>query len=172
MGTKLPHEELFDIIDTDGNGELSRNEMQHGMRKLGITLTPVELDAVLRAFDSDGNGTIQFEEFFDLLNDYALNEMAPPEEDTSDAKMFGYKVQQRVKGLVKPSKREMPQFGARLDDKEEQGTVLGPGKIKGTVMVRFDSGTTLNLKPSQIRAATQQVKRRSSTTLLRASTMG
>jgi len=148
---KLSHEELFEKIDADGNGQLSRQEMQIGLRKLGITLLPIELDAVLRAFDSDGNGTVDFEEFYDVLKDYELNEMGEiaQEDDSLNAQMCGFEVGARVRSLLKPSKRDLPAFGQNLNE-NETGTVIGPGRLKGTVMVRFDSKSVLNVKPNHI----------------------
>ena len=50
--------DLFVRMDANGNGTLSRDEMQHALSSLGICLTPPQLLRVMDALDRDGNGMI------------------------------------------------------------------------------------------------------------------
>ncbi|KAF4634399.1 hypothetical protein G7Y89_g3712 [Cudoniella acicularis] len=65
-----PEEELraaFNVFDRDHNGVISAAELREVMISLGETLTPAELDEIMREVDADGNGTIDFEEFLQVL---------------------------------------------------------------------------------------------------------
>ena len=55
--------EMFDLLDTDGGGELDRKEISVGLFRLGIWLQPVELAAFLDALDEDGGGEVDMAEF-------------------------------------------------------------------------------------------------------------
>ena len=49
-------DELFDLIDTNGDGELSREEVVAASAKLGMT--EAEADSLFDDLDADGNGTL------------------------------------------------------------------------------------------------------------------
>jgi Ca2+-binding EF-hand superfamily protein len=55
---------LFDRIDVDGSGTLDRNEISMLATKMGRGLKAEELDAAMAAMDKDGNGTVDFDEFY------------------------------------------------------------------------------------------------------------
>lgn len=57
-------ERTFSKIDTNSDGELDRGEMRAMFTDLGMSLTEDEENEVLRQIDSNGSGTIDFEEFF------------------------------------------------------------------------------------------------------------
>ena len=51
-------------MDADGNGELSRDELGAGCGgSFGVDLSALELDALVSAFDSNGDGSVSFAEF-------------------------------------------------------------------------------------------------------------
>eukprot|EP00435_Cladocopium_sp_Y103_P046650 s488_g13.t1 len=66
---RLSELELFHEIDQNGDGILTRSEMAAALRRLGCPLSPAELDGVLRCFDADGSGSIDFGEFYQILKD-------------------------------------------------------------------------------------------------------
>ena len=63
----------FSVFDEDGSGQITAKELRNVMSQFG--LTEEELDAMIKEVDSDGDASIDFEEFCQLV----------PEETTSEA---------------------------------------------------------------------------------------
>ena len=55
--------EVFDAIDSDGNGVLDRDEVAQATAKLQRPLFGRSLDQAMAAMDSDGDGVVTFTEF-------------------------------------------------------------------------------------------------------------
>ena len=55
---------LFDRIDVDGSGTLEREEIAMLATKMGRGLKSAELDSAMEAMDADGNGSVDFDEFY------------------------------------------------------------------------------------------------------------
>jgi hypothetical protein len=66
----------FGLLDRDGNGYLSRDEFAEGLKRMDVGLTDAQLTEVLDAVDTDGNGTVEYEEFLALLQAGASAEKA------------------------------------------------------------------------------------------------
>lgn len=154
----MTEKELFNKLDENDDGVLSKAEVSRGLRSMGITLLPSELDSVLRAFDTDGNGTIEFDEFFDLLSKHAQElglgcyKQPEPEYDL----IHGFRKGARVKSGVLLPHEECDQvrgskLGPELDRAQMGATVIGYGEQRGTVKVRFDmSSRTYNVRPEYL----------------------
>ncbi|KIY65364.1 calmodulin-like protein [Cylindrobasidium torrendii FP15055 ss-10] len=68
--TEDTEEELrqaFKVFDKDGSGSISRVELEQVMKSLGENLSGVELDAMIKEADVDGNGTIDYKEFVKMM---------------------------------------------------------------------------------------------------------
>jgi len=59
--------EAFQFFDSNGNGHISRFELKAVMMNLGEKLTDTECDALVREADLDGDGQIDYEEFYFLM---------------------------------------------------------------------------------------------------------
>jgi calmodulin len=55
---------LFQEADGDESGSLDRDEIATLARNLGRPLSDAELEEAMTAMDDDGNGTVEFEEFY------------------------------------------------------------------------------------------------------------
>lgn len=55
--------ELFNLLDKDGGGSISKDELAELMSTLGIKATPEEVEMMVREVDEDGSGEIDFGEF-------------------------------------------------------------------------------------------------------------
>lgn len=60
--------EAFKVFDKDGNGVISARELKHVMANLGEALTDFEVDAMIKEADMDGDGCINYAEFFTFVN--------------------------------------------------------------------------------------------------------
>lgn len=59
--------EAFDYFDKDGSGSISSDELLQVMRAMGQNPTEDELLNLVMEVDIDGNGTIDFPEFLDMM---------------------------------------------------------------------------------------------------------
>eukprot|EP00112_Aurelia_sp_Birch-Aquarium-sp1_P020861 Seg5474.2 transcript_id=Seg5474.2/GoldUCD/mRNA.D3Y31 product=Calmodulin protein_id=Seg5474.2/GoldUCD/D3Y31 len=59
--------EAFYIFDSDGSGSITTKELGHVMRGFGQTPTEAELQDMINEVDIDGNGTIDFPEFLNMM---------------------------------------------------------------------------------------------------------
>jgi len=64
---------VFRTMDNDGNRKLDAQEFFHGLNEVGCNLTNAETDALLAHFDTDHDGTVNFNEFLVAIRG-ALNE--------------------------------------------------------------------------------------------------
>ena len=53
----------FDAIDTDGSGEIDRDEMSQLLLRMGACVSEDSLDRMFQLLDADGNGSIERNEF-------------------------------------------------------------------------------------------------------------
>mmetsp|Transcript_53048 Transcript_53048/g.108134 ORF Transcript_53048/g.108134 Transcript_53048/m.108134 type:complete len:173 (-) Transcript_53048:220-738(-) len=60
-------EERFRSFDTNHNGSLERGELKDALGEMGKRPTDEEVDALLAVFDTDNNGTIELEEFDQMV---------------------------------------------------------------------------------------------------------
>ena len=59
--------ETFRIFDKDGTGFVSKQDLKEVMHFLGEDLTADELDEVIKDWDEDGDGQLNYEEFKTLM---------------------------------------------------------------------------------------------------------
>jgi hypothetical protein len=57
----------FDLFDADGDGHITVRELEAVMKTLGKTSTAPERAAMVAEVDADGSGTVEFEEFIELM---------------------------------------------------------------------------------------------------------
>ena len=60
--------EAFKIFDTNGNGQIGRQDMQDVIQVLGEDATDEEVDMMMLIADPDGNNLISFDEFAHCFN--------------------------------------------------------------------------------------------------------
>jgi len=75
--------EAFSIFDQDGNGEITIVELAKVMTQLGKTPSDAELQAIIKDVDKDGSGTIDFDEFCEMMHKQEAD--ALPENELREA---------------------------------------------------------------------------------------
>ena len=53
--------EIFNLVDRDGGGSITKEELGELMDTLGIDATPEEIDLMINEIDQDSYGEIDFE---------------------------------------------------------------------------------------------------------------
>jgi len=59
--------EAFSLFDKDGDGTIDADELGTVLRSLGHQPTEEEVEDMIREADTDGNGTIDFQEFIEMM---------------------------------------------------------------------------------------------------------
>merc|ERR1711981_189445 len=59
--------EAFDLFGTDGSGQIDAKELKVAMQALGFEPTQAEITKMVQEIDVDGNATIEFEEFVEMM---------------------------------------------------------------------------------------------------------
>ncbi|XP_023646763.1 calcium-binding protein 8 isoform X1 [Paramormyrops kingsleyae] len=65
--------EAFRVLDRDGNGFISKQELGMAMRSLGYMPSEVELAIIMQRLDMDGDGQVDFDEFVTILGPKLLS---------------------------------------------------------------------------------------------------
>ncbi len=68
--------EMLNRVDRNKDGILNRDEVRRGLAEIGVRLAPTELDSVMRAFDKDHNGKIDYLEFYTVLTKHRVETAA------------------------------------------------------------------------------------------------
>jgi calcium-dependent protein kinase len=55
--------DTFTVLDANGDGKLTINEMKEGIKKAGLKEIPEDLQQIMKDVDSDGSGVIDYTEF-------------------------------------------------------------------------------------------------------------
>ena len=105
----------FSILDKDGDGAMTTEELGAVMRSLGQNPTEAELQDMINEVDADGNGTIDFLEFLSLM----ARKMK--DTDTEEELVEGFKVFDRDgNGFISAAelRHVMMNLGEKLTDEE------------------------------------------------------
>ena len=71
-------DDLMKRLDSNKDGKLGRKELSDGLRTLGVSLLPSELDEVMKVFDKDGTGNVDYVEFYAVIREWKATAPAPP----------------------------------------------------------------------------------------------
>lgn len=55
--------QVFKILDKNNNRLIDSQELDAGLRDMGVNLVPEQVDCLLKYFDKDGSGQISLQEF-------------------------------------------------------------------------------------------------------------
>lgn len=61
---------IFESADANGNGAIEVKELVSLIRAAGHTITRVEAEGLIKEFDKNENGTLEFQEFVNMMNSF------------------------------------------------------------------------------------------------------
>lgn len=106
-------QEIFNLIDTDGSGCISPEELGALIEQVGLKITQEELDEMVKEIDIDNSGEIDFHEFLETMS-RDINPNYAPMEVCRAFKMFA---------------RSAPDGLIRMKDLDEALKVYLHGKV-------------------------------------------
>merc|ERR1712159_911400 len=114
---KAEVKEAFDLFDIDGSGAIDAKELKVAMQALGFEPTQSEVDRMVADIDIDGNSTVEFGEFVEMMEG-KMSEKDQVEEMKKAFKL--YDVDGKGKITFKDLKRVADEVGEKMDDAEIQ----------------------------------------------------
>ncbi len=109
--------EAFDLFDTDGSGAIDAKELKVAMRALGFDPKKDEVKKMIADVDTDGFGTIGFDDFMALMT-AKMAERDPREEILKAFRLFDDDETDKI--TFKNLKRVAKELGEQISDAELQ----------------------------------------------------
>jgi hypothetical protein len=146
---------LFQFMDDDGSGDITPEEFQLALKKLGVKLTNDEMEIVVKEIDEDGDGSISVSEFENAVQRHrdfkGFNSDgdidSSDEEDEEEAKAAAEKAEQEEKGqeaeeggIGKPILEEVLKRWTRHQLTNEAAVEAAPENVSG-IMQMFSPET-------------------------------
>lgn len=131
----------FDMFDKDGDGTVTTEELTAVLRSMGQNPTEAVVQEMMDDVDTDGSGTVEFDEFVGLMTKYLLS--SNPEEDLRESfKVFD----KDGNGFISAAELRlvMTNLGEKMTDAEVDEMILeadldGDGQINYEEFVRMMS---------------------------------
>lgn len=117
---KVEIKEAFELFDTDKDNALDYHELKVAMRALGFDVKKAEVLKILREFDKDGPGLIEFDDFQKVMTERIL-ERDPMEEIRKAFQLFDDDNTGRIS--LRNLRRVAKEIGENLDDEELQAMI-------------------------------------------------
>ena len=108
--------EIFNLVDLDKGGTISKDELKQLMNTLGLKPTQEELNQMVDEIDADGNGEIDFDEFVTVMSRKVNTSYTPTQ----------------VKAAFKVFERDCPQGYVSMSALEQALTTYGTEKLSLT----------------------------------------
>lgn len=136
----------FEMFDQDGGGDISLGELGRAMNVLGWNPTGCELKEIINTFDKDGKGTMNFDEFLDLMANWMQGDKTKSTEDelkeafrVFDKDGSGYIEWEELKYVMQTTGEE-PLTEKEVTEMMEEADKDGDGKIDYEEFVAMMTG--------------------------------
>jgi len=139
--------EAFSLFDKDGDGKITREELEEVMRNLvSAQATQEDIADMIHNMDTDGNGTVEFEEFLEhMLATQNLGEKDHNEELYEAFKIFD----KDGNGLI--SREELGEVMGKLGERltsEEVEEMINEADIDGDGQIDYKEFVNMMSKKS------------------------
>ena len=112
--------EAFDLFDTDKTGTIDYHELKVAMRALGFDVKKQEVLGLMREYDRDGAGQIEYPDFLEIMTT-KIAERDPVEEILKAFKLFDEDNTGRIS--LRNLRRVARELGETMTDEELQEMV-------------------------------------------------
>jgi centrin-3 len=112
--------EAFDLFDTDKTGTIDYHELKVAMRALGFDVKKQEVLGLMREYDREGAGAIEYIDFLDIMT-HKIQERDPVEEILKAFKLFDEDNSGRIS--LRNLRRVARELGENLSDDELQAMI-------------------------------------------------
>lgn len=124
---KAEYQEMFALFDTNGDGQISIDELQEAMQSLGYSKSREEMETMMKRVDTNGDMCIGFDEFVDLIERRMLEENLRRAFRVFDKENNGYITEAEVRSALarmgeKISEEEIQEM-LREADADGDGTI-------------------------------------------------
>mmetsp|Transcript_33523 Transcript_33523/g.107777 ORF Transcript_33523/g.107777 Transcript_33523/m.107777 type:complete len:161 (-) Transcript_33523:307-789(-) len=131
--------EAFDLFDTDGSGMIETKELQVALRALGFDSKKDKVRKMIADIDLDGSGTIDFNEFIEMMTG-KMGDRDSPEELSRVFKLFDDDETGKI--TFHNLKRVARELGENMTDDElremiNRADVDGDGEVSREEFVRI-----------------------------------
>ncbi|KAG8649749.1 calmodulin-like protein 11 isoform X2 [Manihot esculenta] len=150
MGDVLSEEQIFEfqeafcLLDKDGDGRITFDELATAIKSLELNPTEEELQRMINEVDVNGNGTIEFGEFLNLM----ARKMK--ESDAEEELKEAFKVFDKDRdGYISPNelRHVMINLGEKLTD-EELEQMIKEADLDGDGQINYDEFVRIMLASS------------------------
>ncbi|KAJ3218232.1 Calcium-binding component of the spindle pole body (SPB) half-bridge [Dinochytrium kinnereticum] len=117
---KMEIKEAFDLFDTDKDSALDYHELKVAMRALGFDVKKAEVLKILREYDKNGQGLIEFEDFNKVMTEKILDR-DPLEEIRKAFQLFDDDGTGKI--TLRNLRRVAKEIGENMDDEELQAMI-------------------------------------------------
>ena len=107
--------EAFSLFDTDGSGSIDAKELKAAMRALGFQVKKADVRKMIADIDKDDSGTIDFQEFVDMMTG-KMSERDGKEEVAKVFALFDHEGAGKIG--FRDLKRVVTELGESISDEE------------------------------------------------------
>ena len=112
--------EAFELFDTDKTGSIDYHELKVAMRALGFDVKKQEVLGLMREYDREGNGQIEYPDFLEIMT-IKIQERDPVEEILKAFKLFDEDNSGKIS--LRNLRRVARELGENLTDDELQAMI-------------------------------------------------
>lgn len=136
--------EAFELFDTDKDNAIDYHELKVAMRALGFDVKKADVLKILRDYDRESTGKIQFDDFREVTTDWILDR-DPQEEIFKAFRLFDD--DQTGKISVRNLRRVARELGENMTDEELRSMIDefdkdGDGEINDSEFLAIMTGDT------------------------------